>query len=275
MHTDEDNELLAKAFLKVLEPLVRIAIKHRISHAEFTEMARQAYVDQSYKHFGLPNRKTTVSRVAVLTGLSRKEVVRLTSEGESSSPQPKIAPNRAARVMMGWITDPQFCNQNNEPKELAMKEGNSSFTALVERYSGDVPPVAVLDELMLSGIVSKLDGDKVRLNNSGYVPQTDELKKFEILSACTKDLLNTGIHNMENPKKEDALFQRQFKSRLLPESLAQEFKAFSHQKSEALLVEFSQWLRAKAEQQIHQPDEPKKHVGIGIYFTEEPEDGKD
>ena len=71
------KSILARAVLTVLKPLVRVVLRHDMSHAEFAELVRSAYVDVAYRHFGIPGRKTTFSRVAVVTGLSRKEVVRL------------------------------------------------------------------------------------------------------------------------------------------------------------------------------------------------------
>ena len=94
---------LTDLFLKVLRPIVRLAIKHKVSHAQIAEVLRKAYVDEAYENFNSPNKKMTVSRVAVLTGLSRKEVARLSRQEESA--QPRVAPQRATRVINGWMTD--------------------------------------------------------------------------------------------------------------------------------------------------------------------------
>ena len=58
---------LAKAVTKMLQPLARMLLRYEVSHSEFAEMARRAYVDVAYKYFSIPNRKQTYSRVAVLT----------------------------------------------------------------------------------------------------------------------------------------------------------------------------------------------------------------
>lgn len=269
---NDNRPNLNRLFLKLLGPLVRIAIKNKVSQKEFDEIVRQSYVDESYRHFCLPKQKMTVSRVAVLTGLSRKEVVRLSSNSSSPGEQSKVVLSRAARVTMGWITDPRFCDENNQPKLLALRDKDDGFAALVELYSGDVTPVAMLDELVLSGMVSKTSDGYASLNNRSYIPKSDELEQLAILSNCVTDLLNTGIHNLEASKKEDAFFQRQFNRNAVPESLIKEFRVYSQQKSLDLLLNYSHWLRSKMKTHIEQPNEQTKRIGIGIYYAEDDDD---
>ena len=73
---DTLKQKLTAATLKVLLPLVRVLLKNGISHAEFSEIGRRALVEVGFRNFDIDGRKQTVSRVAVLTGLSRKEVLR-------------------------------------------------------------------------------------------------------------------------------------------------------------------------------------------------------
>lgn len=149
--------VMAKATVRILKPLVRILMRIEISHGEFVELAKQAYVDAAYKYFYIQSRKTTYSRVAVLTGLSGKEVVRLSKMGEEEVPLQKAAFNRATRVIGGWLRDKMFLDENNNPKELPMRGDTASFQELVSRYGGDVTLGAVLDELIRVGAVMRPD----------------------------------------------------------------------------------------------------------------------
>lgn len=180
--TKRNYSIITKAALHILKPLVRLLIKHNVAHNEFSEIAKQAYVDVAYESFAIPKRKMTFSRVAVLTGLSRKEVVRLQSESTLTEPQPKKTYNRASRVVTGWLNDSLFLDKHNQPKALPLKSPDHdlispSFSLLVERYSGDISVGAILDELLHTNIVSQSGDAKVTLNSYGYVPQTQELEK--------------------------------------------------------------------------------------------------
>ena len=122
--------VLARAVLVVLKPLLRVLIKNEISHADFSELARQAYVDVAYDHFTIPNRKMTYARVAVLTGLSRKEVVRLQALREEDGVLTRSSPNRAMRVINGWMSDEEFLNEQADPAILPIQGSEHSFSAL-------------------------------------------------------------------------------------------------------------------------------------------------
>ncbi|MFT7374091.1 MAG: hypothetical protein ACI9T9_002796 [Oleiphilaceae bacterium] len=225
--------MISNAVLRILKPLIRVLIKHDVSQSEFSELAKQAYVEVAYKYFSIPKRKMTYARVAVLTGLSRKEVVRLSSDANCHGPHPKIAHNRASRVITGWLNDAEFLDENKQPKDLPLKPQvsdsltkSANFTHLVECYSGDISVGAILDELQRTGVVSRIDQGQVRLECLGYVPQTDALDKFEILSLCSRNLLSSGVHNIDKGDEEEAMFQRQL-SHQFPEELVHEFKTFS------------------------------------------------
>src|SRR6185295_11470661 len=125
--------------------LFRLLLRQSVSFGAFEEMAKRAYVDVALKDFAIPGKKQTTSRVAVLSGLTRKEVQRLLSEGDDDGEEVADRYNRAARVLTGWARDADFLDRKGKPRILDL-EGDEGFAGLVKRYSGDMPPRAVLDE---------------------------------------------------------------------------------------------------------------------------------
>ena len=265
--------ILARAVVKILNPLVRLLLRHEISHSEFSELAKRSYVDVAYKYFSIPKRKQTYSRVSVITGLSRKEVVRLANLDEDQPPVTKGPLNRAARVISGWLRDPDFLDDNNEPKQLPLRGETISFDELVARYSGDITARAILDELMRVGAVVKGDNQTVKLSHHGYVPEGSQLDKIDLLSICASDLLNTVVHNL-NCDKQDARFQRQVAYVDIPEHVIEEFKQYSHDKNLALLLDYNKWLAEKKKKIKPKPGEATRRVGVGVYFFESDETNK-
>ncbi|MGD8568837.1 MAG: DUF6502 family protein [Gammaproteobacteria bacterium] len=256
---------LVKAVIKMLHPLAQMLLRYEVSHSEFTELAKRAYVDVAYKYFSIPNRKQTYSRVAVLTGLSRKEVVRLSQVDEEQPPPEKGPLNRAKRVISGWLQDQDFLDDNNEPKDLALRGEGATFEELVARYSGDITARAILDELIRVGAVSKLDKDTVRLTHHGFIPGKSEPAKINVLSTHATDLLSTAVHNLTHDDK-DARFQRQVTYTDIPDSVIEEFKQYSHDKSLDLLRDFDRWLAEKKRTVEPGADEKTGRVGVGIYY---------
>lgn len=262
---EEATSVLARAVLAVLKPLLRVLIKNEISHADFAELARQAYVDVAYEHFTIPDRKMTYARAAVLTGLSRKEVVRLNALREEHGVLTRSSPNRAMRVINGWMNDDEFLDDQGNPLILSVQGNVRSFSALCARYSGDITLGAVLDELVRIGVVSRLDDDRVRLDSQGYIPQEDELEKIRVLATCTADLLGSAVHNLEHGT-EDPRFQRQIVYPNVAADVAEKFRNQSEAQSMKLLLELNQLLStAKTEENS---SVERKRVGLGIYYFE-------
>lgn len=263
---DGTKNKLIRAITLILRPLLRVLIRQELSFAEFAEVAKQAYVDVAYDHFSIPKRKTTYSRVAVLTGLSRKEVVRLAKLRNMPFPPVKVLPNRAQRVVNGWLTDAEFLNHKKMPMVLPVQGECASFAALVSRYSGDITLGAVIDELERVAVVRRPDKNTVELLSTGYVPHADDLDKIRIMSVCTGDLLNTAVHNLDCETTETRLQRQVTYANLSAESVA-EFKAYSEQKAAELLQHMNQYLSHLTTKDNEQ-DTPRHRVGWGIYYIE-------
>jgi hypothetical protein len=250
-------------------------IKNEISHSEFNEIAKQSYVSVAYSDFAIPNRKKTFSRAAVLTGLSRKEVVRLMKGEESNLSPPKVRINRAARVVTGWLSDTDFTDTAGKPRilplrsEYAKQPGELSFASLVERYSGDITARAILDELTRLNIASIKDNHHVRLEKDGYLPEMSDAESIDILFTCAGNLLKTGVFNITESKQKEKQYQRQLTHFNVPESLKEEFKVYSEKRSQELLLEFDQWIASKRSANTPKSNQNTSSIGIGIYYFED------
>jgi hypothetical protein len=265
---------LRTALLRLLRPIVNLLIKNEVSHSEFSEFAKQSYVFVAHNDFAIPNRKKTFSRVAVLTGLSRKEVVRLLKGEDSTLSPPKIHVNRAARVVTGWLNDADFLDPAGNPRRLPLRPGLSSepgptFSELVERYSGDITSRAILDELLRLKIASIEDKQYIRLQKSGYIPDTDNTESIDILFNCAGNLLKTGVFNITDTTGRGKRFQRQLTHFDIPQSIAEEFKTYSQMRSQALLLELDKWLATKNSSKAQDTEDKVSSIGVGIYYFEE------
>lgn len=220
--------------------------------------------------FSIPGKKQTISRVSILSGLSRKEVQRLLDE-ESQSPKTDAGEryNRAARVIAGWVRDKEFTSMSGDPLELSVTGDGISFSLLVKRYSGDVPARAVLDELLRVGAVERLEDDRIRLVSRAYIPRTSDLDKLDILGTDVADLITTIDHNMRSGAA-DPRFQRKVMYDNLPEESIPQFRALSVERAQALLEKMDEWL-SQHDRDVNSSVKGTGRVraGIGIYYFEE------
>lgn len=155
--------------VRILRPVARIALRHNMSSIEFEEIARWVFVDVALRDpvLSLSGRnKQFKSRAAILTGLSRKEVMRLSRQPQPGEHGEMACRNRAARVIAGWMLPP-FADSRGKPRVLPIKEGSDSFVQLVKSCGGDVPYRAILDELVEGGAVERVDGKSLRLKSNG------------------------------------------------------------------------------------------------------------
>ena len=150
----EVKDHLRRALSLMLKPLARLLIAQGVTHAEFAETAKEVYVETALRHFEAEGR-VNKSRIAILTGLTRKEVKNVIDRTLEGGYQPKTY-SRPERVLTGWYSDPKFQGPYGIPLELpyeARGENEPSFVDLVRQYSGDMAPRQMLNQLVEAGSV--------------------------------------------------------------------------------------------------------------------------
>ena len=262
------HQAINKALEKLLRPLFRLLLRHGISYVAFEELTRRTFVDVSIRDFGIPGRKPSISRASVLSGLSRKEILRLLSDQPAEPSEDGDQHNRAARVLTGWVRDAEFIDADGRPRALD-PEGDASFAALVKRYSGDMPARAVLDELMRVGAVERGEKGRLELITHAYVPRESTVEKLRILGADVADLIETIDHNVEHGAT-DPRYQRKVLYQSMPADALPAFRKLSAAQSQVLLEKLDLWLAAHdTDNPPDDPELPRARVGLGIYYFEQ------
>ena len=189
---------LSAAVLRLLRPLVRILLRNGVSYSTFSDFVKWIYVDVAGKEFGIQGRKQSTSRVSVITGLSRKEVIRVRKLPKPDDSASAERYNRAARVIAAWRRDKSFQDAKGDPVPLPMSGPGVSFSELVKRFSGDVPVRATLDELIRVGAVERLEDGRINLLTRTYIPAGSDADKLHILGTDVAHLISTIDHNLKS-----------------------------------------------------------------------------
>lgn len=138
------------AVLRLLDPLVKWLIEAGMGVGDLISLVKIAYVRAAREQGQLSGSEVSrpnVSRISVVTGLTRLEVANILSTG-AADPVYDRGRQRAERVLSGWWNDAAFQDESGHPAQLAVR-GRRSFATLVERYSGERWLVAtILDELL-------------------------------------------------------------------------------------------------------------------------------
>lgn len=266
---------LVVASYRIQKSLAKFAIRIGLSAGTMTDVVRRAFVDAAEEILAENSEKVQFTKIGAMTGLYRKEIVRLLELGVLGAASQEEKYNRSARVVTGWVRDSDFHDESGAPAALDFR-GEMSFTELVKRYSGDMGVTALRDELQRLDIIEETEDGQIRLLAQGYVP-ADSVEGIHILGADTADLIDTIHHNLHDTESSPR-FQRKVQYVGIPDRFVKEFRDHASQSSQKLLEELDRWL---AERDIApvEDNETLTHLGLGIYHIERPADeqneGKD
>lgn len=266
----EHQKPLFAAILRLLRPLVRILLSRGVSYGTFADLTKWIYVDVARKEFGIKGRKQSTSRVSVVTGLSRKEVMRVRQLPRPDDRESIEKYNRAARVIAAWLRESDFQDAEGEPASLPIAGPGATFSELVKRFSGDVPVRAILDELIRVGAVERLEDGRICLLTRAYIPESSDADKLHILGTDAGHLISTIGHNLK-PDSIGPLFQRKVAYDNLPDEVLPAFRKLSAKRAQNLLEKLDQWL-AQRDRDVNPTVEGtgRNRAGVGVYYFEEP-----
>jgi hypothetical protein len=257
------EQKLMQAARRILRPLVRILLRNGIPSNALTELVRQTYVDVADEEFAIEGKRQTIARIAVVTGLNRKEVSRLRGNPPLDHADEEWW-NRAAHVLASWLRDSEFRDRKGDPLDLALAGESPSFTDLVRKYSGDMYPRSIADELLRLGAIEEVDG-KLRMTNRGYVPGADPERIVEILGIDTSEFIETVDHNLQADDDAHRLLQLKVLSDNVPAEHLIEFNRYSTRLSRTLLEELARWLSERDKGRDWSGDDERVQLGLGIF----------
>ena len=262
------QEILRNALRNILLALIRTLLRNGMSYGEFDQIARKCFVDVAYDDFTPAGKKQTVSNVAILTGLNRKEVKKM---HELDVDQPGVNSkqyNRVIRVLGGWINDPVFLRKDGNPRDLDY-EGAGSFSELVKKYSGDMPVAAMQKALSASSNIKLTDDNQVRLLSHAYLPSDDPVEKLAILGTDTRQLIETIDFNL-TAAEEDLRFQRKASNPRVAVAALPGIKQFLRRRGQAFLEELDLYLS-----QHESDDDSAREIGIALFYHESEDEDTD
>ncbi|MFO1427449.1 MAG: DUF6502 family protein [Steroidobacteraceae bacterium] len=255
----------------LLEPLIRLLLSSGVSWKEFADLAKAKYVEIATEEYGKGGRPTNVSRVAILTGLDRRDVRKLRAQPVSAPEDARSYTSKATQVLSAWFHDRQFLGDDGQPLPLpregaASDEGDApSFALLVRRYAPALPPVAIAKELLAAAAIEELADGRLRALQRYYVPQQLDAAKIRLFGSIASDFLATLEHNLSQVPPAAPRFERRAISvRVHPRALPQ-FRELLQRAGQEFLVRMDDWLTA------HEvpPGAPAIRVGVGLYQIED------
>jgi len=256
---------LLAACRHLLHPLVRILLRHGVSYGEFADSVRGSYIDIAKNELVPADRPQTDARIAILTGLTKHEVLRI--RALDSVDDDGLPTNRIARVLQGWSQDPQYLGPYGLPLEVPFAGEAMSFEALVRKYAGDVPARALLEELVRVDAAVEMDDEYVRMTNRTYLPSPLDPAGLERLGNVVNYFVDTVDFNLQKKRQGTGRFERYAMTveGLSPDAF-QQFDALVREKGQELLEVLDDWLGQFETKGGHKlPSSEAIKTGVGIF----------
>ena len=273
---DVKRDLLA-AFRSLMTPLIRILLRTGITFQEFAGVLKDVYVTVCAREMTLPGRSMSISRVAIATGLPRREVAKIVrSEGKT---QWGVWSNAglAASVLEAWHSDPAYLAPYGYPRDLKVDGTDevATFEDLVRRFSSDVSHEILVGELIRVGAARLLEGGQyLRVQQRTYIPTDMTAEMIQIFSQAVRRYIETVDYNLGRGKGDAKRFDRMVYPddglRLVDvEIYQQEIREYLEtviQEIDQKSATYPRPVRARGEQAVQ--------VGVGIYFYQEASEDK-
>jgi hypothetical protein len=249
---------------------VRLSLKRGISYGTFTSLVKWAFYEVAKNDLVIEGKKQTQSRISVITGFTRKEVKRLSELEPPTSRHQREQYNRAARVVSGWRRDADYLDERGRTIAIPIYGDGATFENLAKKFSGDMPPRAVLDELTRIGALELEQGGRVRLLGQAFIPTQDDAIKFHILGTDAELLISTIEHNIDLDGKLP-YFQRKVYYDNLPDEVLDDFRKMSRRYAQKLLDDLDRYLAINDRDVNPKIKGTGRNVaGIGIYYFQKP-----
>ena len=254
----------------MFKPLVRLLIAQGVTHAEFSETAKEVYVETALRHFETDGR-VNKSRVAILTGLTRKEVKNVVDRALNAADKEKTH-SRPARVLTGWFADPKFQGPYGIPLELPYDSGDTespSFVDLVRRYSGDMAPRQMLNQLVESGSVLEVDG-RYKAVSRIFLHSKLSPAMIQRLGSVGYRVFSSAARNIDREASDVGYFDRMvFADDGCSEEVIELFNEFIKARGQEFLEELDVWFSSRKELDENRKDRRETGVYMVHYVEDE------
>lgn len=254
---------------KILQVIVRWHLKKGWTYKSFSELSKKTFVEVAEKEFGLKGKASSMTRVSLLTGLTRKDVKSIKELSLLTENQPAEYENKVSRVVYGWLKDKKFKDENGAVAPLSLESDEKGFDELAKCYGGDVHARAILDELVNEGCVEIDEIEAmVRLVREEYPSRTTETDKLNKIGNEIADFLETLDHNLVLKSGSGFLLEK-ISCDAIGEEYVEKLRVICKDQGQELMRDLKKLL-SRHDSSIH-PEinaKGKKRIGVGLYYFE-------
>ncbi|MDP2324169.1 MAG: DUF6502 family protein [Gammaproteobacteria bacterium] len=270
-----DRCVVVQTCRTILRPIASLLLKCGMTWREFAEVSKGVFVAVASQEYGLNGRPTNVSRVSILTGVSRKEVARVRALLEQEADPLPNKTTDATRLLSGWHQDPEFVSAQGVPRILPAEGEGASFSTLWQRYGGDIPLTSMRKELERAGAITTLPDGALRVERRYFMPKSFDPEWLLNAGSMLRDLGSSITHNLDagpvlTPPAQDEAPGRHFIGRATNDSVdlaaLPEFEAFVEESGQQFLEKVDKWLTEHEAKPAAGGARKRARLGLGVFL---------
>ena len=269
MQSDIQRQILG-AFLVALRPIARILLRFGIGFQEFSEISKTAFVDVATNDYGLRGRPTNISRVAVMTGLTRKEVRRIRRKIEDGNQLVFLKTAPMSDIVHRWHGEDEYLDSSGRPLILPFAGDNATFSSLVRKYGGDIPPGAMRTELKRVGAVEEDKQGNLKVLSRSIHPKLHHDKLITAVLHGLYPMITTIAYNVNPDRQDEAWIQKSVYTQSIRNSDIPRLRRISFDRLNGIVETIDDLFMAY--ETLHDQNESQNDentVVIGVFYFEE------
>lgn len=194
MAADPIRDATIDALKHIVDSLLELMFDAGITVQQFNYVVRDRAVRAASSRVLKETGRNSKSRVAIITGLPRSEVTKISNEAGYINA--KFGQSAARRILATWFEDPSFLTPDGEPATLSIFGSRRSFEKLVSAHGGGIPVRAMLDELTQLDAVERVGDSRVKAKSRAPVPIGMRPEAIAALGQRCSDLIQTSMKNV-------------------------------------------------------------------------------
>lgn len=268
------QEALLSALEAILRPTVKLMLQCGIGYSEFTSVAKSVFIQVATDEYKRRGRPANFSQVSAMTGISRKEVSKIRKASPKTRWTPSMEASPVNTILHEWHFDRDFSDGGGKAKPLPF-EGQVSFSTLVSRYVGDIPPGAMRATLQKAGLLTQNSDGLLTISQSFFYPKVfneDFIRglAFSLSNLGSTLVYNATLHQTPEPHRADRYrLERGVWSEHLSKEGTVRFKTWVDTAAPRFLEEANRLIGETELPRSEWSATSPRAVGIGLFYYEE------
>lgn len=261
---------LLQAIRRALHPLARLMLAGGVTYPLVAEVLKGLFVEVADRHFRLGGKRSTDSRISLISGVHRKDVRRLRAQDPQAKEVEPETVSFGGRLVTAWLSDPRYLDDEGRARRLPRTRTSNDepcFEDLVSSRSTDIRPRAVLDEWLHLGIVRIDEQDRLVLNTEAFVPQAGLDEKLFFFAHNLHDHAAAATDNLLGVRP--AQLERSLIYEGLTDAGVEMVEKRALELGTRMLTALNRLAAAREEAESSEPG-TRRRLTCGIYFYSEP-----